>query len=141
MLDLRAMVAVASLAMVAACATAPVRPGEAQAGAQTAFQTPGPGTVPVTFTRDAGYTGSGCSFEVLVEGAMVGRLWSRETITLHLPAGETIVGVRPAGSCALGQSARGLREMEVTLRPERPLFFRLGYDNQQQVSFSRTGLR
>jgi hypothetical protein len=141
MLPFRALVAVAILASVAGCATAPLRPNEARPGTQTAFAEPGANTVPVTFTRDGGYVGSGCSFEVLVEGQMVGRLWQRETITLHLPAGETILGVRPAGTCALGQSARGLREIEVALRPDRPLFFRLGYDNQQQVSFSRTGLR
>lgn len=130
-----------AMTLLAGCSTRPVRPTEATPGEIVAFATPDEGTVPVTVTRDAGYTGSGCSVEVTVEGERVGRLWSRETITMHLPQGETIIGVRPAGMCGLGQSARGMRELEVNIRPSRPLFFRVGYDINQMVEFSRTGLR
>lgn len=128
-------------ALVVSCGTAPVRPGDAAAVTPTAFATPADGTTPVTVTRDSGYVGSGCSIEVLVEGERVARLWSRETVTLHLPAGDTIIGVKPLGACALGQSARGLREIETNIRAGRPLFFRVGYDINGLVSFNRTGLR
>lgn len=136
---------IAILAGVAAfmvgCATAPLRPSEARPGEVLSFGDPRDGYAAITVTRDGGYVGSGCSMEVQIEGQPAATLWSSQTVTLYVPPGETIVAIRPRSPCSLGQSGRGLREIEVNARPERPLFFRAGYDISQQVTFSRTGLR
>jgi hypothetical protein len=125
----------------AACSTQPLRPSEARPGEVISFGDQTPGSVPITVTRDSGYVGSGCSMEVQIEGEPAATLWSGQTVTLYVPAGEVIVAARPRSPCNLGQSGGGLREIEVNARPERPLFFRAGYDMNQQITFGRTGLR
>ncbi len=129
------------LTALSGCGTAPVRPGDAEQVQPLAHAVEGAETVPVTVTRDGGYIGMGCQMEVQIEGAPVGRLWSRQTMTVHLPPGETIVAVRPISPCGLMDAGRGLREAEVNLRVGRPIYFRTGFSGNGLVTFTRTGLR
>ena len=126
---------------VGACATAPVRPSDAEQVTPLMHASQAAGTVPVTVTRDGGGQGMGCQIDVQIEGETVGTLWRRQTLTVHLPPGETIVSVKPRSPCGLMDTGRGLREAEVNLREGRPLYFRVGFDANGLVSFSRTGLR
>lgn len=127
--------------MFAACATAPLRPSDAERVQPARFAEPNEGTGAITVTRDGGTHGMGCSIEVQIEGETVGTLWRRQTMTLHLPPGEVIVAVKPKSPCGIMDAGRGLREAEVNLRASRPLFFRVGYSANGLVQFSRTGLR
>jgi hypothetical protein len=127
--------------LAAACATAPVRPGDAEQIAPTRYAVAAADTGTIVITRDGGTLGMGCNIDVQIEGETVGSLWRRQSMTLHVPPGELIVAVKPRSPCGLMDSGRGLREIEVNLRANRPLYFRVGFNANGMVQFARTGLR
>lgn len=82
--------------LLAACSTTPITQGEA--APPTAVLAPellsvAPGTGEVAILRDRGGLGSGCLHQVTVDGRHVATLDNGEGVTLHLPAGQHVIGV------------------------------------------------
>ncbi len=83
-----------------------------------------------TVTRDVGSMGGGCPLAVLVAGQVAGEVRTGEQATFHLPAGETIIGVVPAGKglCSAGDQNRHRNESSLVLKPGEHRRYRAGID-------------
>jgi len=67
---------------------------------------------------------------VLVAGEVAGEIRTGEQATFHIPAGETIIGVAPAGKglCAAGDQNRHRNESSVIMKPGEHRRYRAGVD-------------
>ena len=101
---------VAAVSALAGCATSPVGSGEASTGSTIVnqWQQPGPNTGTLVITRDSGFMGAACSQRIYVDGTPVGDLRSGQKVTVYLPAGEHMAGIRPNGICGGGSSSVAL---------------------------------
>jgi hypothetical protein len=128
-----------SVAILSACATTPIPGGQADhvpSNRQVALGEAGPGTVPVVITRDAGLMSRACSTRVYVNGDLAVYVRAGEKVTLHLPAGDAILGAQPDGICA-----GGLVEIEARLQTGRSYQYRIGYDHNGSIGLYRTVAR
>lgn len=130
---------VAVLLLLAGCSTSPVSISEADpvpASRHVSFKQPGAGTAPLVIRRDSGWMNSGCATQVFVNGALAAYIRSSEIVTLHVPAGNIILGVRADFICA-----GGLIEREVTLTAGKPAHYRIGYDTSGSLGLFATATR
>jgi len=127
--------AIACISM-AGCATNPISPSQASPGIAFAYVVAGAGTVPVIITRDIGMMSSACATDIMVDGRPAGSVGVGESITLHIPAGEVIIGARPSSICA-----GGLVEREVNLVQNRPINLRVSYDHNGGLGLYRSAVR
>lgn len=121
------------------CATTPVPSSEATPvppSKHLLFKQPGANTAPVLVIRDSGWSGAACDTKIFVNGQLAARLSTSEKVTLHIPAGEVILGIEPNCLAALA----GLLERSATLVAGKPSYFRVGYDTGGQ-SLQPTMLR
>jgi hypothetical protein len=97
----------AALAVTAGCATSPISSGEARGGTpiSNAWQTQTADTGRFTVTRDRGLMGGACSQRVYVDGSPIGDLRNGQSITVYLPSGDHVAGVRPNGICGGGSAS------------------------------------
>lgn len=82
--------------LLAACSTSPITSSEAQPPTEMLapeLLTPAPGTGEVVILRDKGLSGSGCLHQVSINGRHVATLDNHEGVTLHLPAGQHVIGI------------------------------------------------
>lgn len=92
-----------------------------------AFASAGSDTAPVTITRDSGMMNAGCPLAFLVDGKPALMIRRAETATLHLPAGDRLVGVAPAGGGLCdSQAERYRREVSQRVVAGQPLRLRIG---------------
>jgi hypothetical protein len=125
---------VALMVSLAACSTSPITLAEASPGQRYAFAERGPDTVLVTVIRDAGIQSSACATDITVNGQPAGAIRPSQAIQLHIPAGEVIMG---ANTACFGT----LVERETRLVAGRPQAFRVAYDHNGSLIFSRTVAR
>lgn len=132
-------VIIALCVLLTGCATTPVPISEATPVPPTrhlAFKSPGDGTAPVVIRRDSGLQASVCATQVFVNGALAAYIRSGEIVTLHVPAGETILGAMADAICA-----GGLVELQVKLTPGRAAHYRIGYDTNGALGLFATATR
>jgi hypothetical protein len=125
--------------LLAGCSTTPVSIGEADpvpANRHLSFKQSARGTVPVVIRRDSGFMSSACATQVFVNGSIAAYVRSGEIVTLHIPAGNIILGAQPDGICA-----GGLIEREATLIPGRTAHYRIGYDHNGAIGLYATATR
>lgn len=105
--NLRAVAMASGISLLFGCATSPVASGEASMGHPIAneWQSPGPNTGKLVVTRDSGFMGAACSQRVYVDGTPIGDLRTGQKVTVYLPAGEHVAGVKPAGMCGGGSAS------------------------------------
>lgn len=126
---MRIVLLLATLALTA-CATRAVDSATAvpvPADRVLAFASAGSDTAPVTVTRDSGMMNAGCPLAFLVDGKPALMIRRAETATLHLPAGDRLVGVAPAGGGLCdSQADRYRREVSQRVVAGQPLRLRIG---------------
>lgn len=126
---MRIVLLIATLALTA-CATRAVDSTTAApvpADRVLSFAVAGTDTVPVTITRDSGMMNAGCPLAFLVDGKPALMIRRAETATLHLPAGDRLVGVAPAGGGLCdSQADRYRREVSQRVVAGQPLRLRIG---------------
>lgn len=111
--------------LLAACTSTPVATSEAsEVGGQQIldgrYLTPTVDSGKVVVKRDRAMALAACSARVIVNAAPVADLGLAEKITLHLPAGDHIIGVVPSGIC--GGSPR---ELATTVKAGKTTAFRV----------------
>ncbi|MFM0265605.1 hypothetical protein [Paraburkholderia sediminicola] len=120
--------------LLSACATSPTPASEAKAVPTErvlAFQTqPGGESGTLIVSRDTGFFGGGISITIAVNGTKAAILKTGESVTLYLPAGESIV----SASYWTGD----LKEREVTLRPGQTKRYRVSFDGANSMDLSPT---
>lgn len=134
---MRAAFAIAAL-ILSGCATDPVSTKDATPVAkdrQVAFTAPAAGTYPITITRDSGWVRSACSTDIFVEGQRAANISSGEKVTLYIPLKDTVLG---AQSRCLGIASGTLYEVNASPAAANPGFYRIGYDGDGSMTFSRT---
>ncbi len=117
-----AAAAALALLMLSGCSTTPISPTDASPvppDRVLAFKQPGSG-VPLTVTRDSGFVASACAVDVYVNGAIAAHIRQGESVTFHIPAGETIVGAQICFGALVERQAQAV--------PGKPLWFRISYD-------------
>ena len=92
-----------------------------------------PNTGMVTIKRDSGFTGSGCSSGVFVDGKKIADLKVSEKIVLFLPVGEHIISAWPNGICGGGMS-----EVKTNVKNNSSSNFRIGYGSNGDFSINPT---
>lgn len=90
------ILAVMLVGSLAGCATSPpvassVTPGKAIANK---FQAKGENTGTYIVTRDSGVLGIACLFGAYIDGVQIGELEHAQSLTVYLPPGEHIAGVK-----------------------------------------------
>ncbi|MBC9208193.1 hypothetical protein IBL26_15220 [Roseomonas aerophila] len=129
----------AALALLTGCASTPVPLAEARPippTEQRLFADPLPMTAPVIVRRDLGAGGRACATTIFVDGEAAAWINAGEVATLHVPAGEVIVGAEASGICA-----GALIEQAVTLTQGRPVYFRIARDEGNSLRLYRTTAR
>ncbi len=142
---MRSLLIIAVLA-VTACSTTPVpsslaRDVTADNLASSPYATPGDDRGTVIVTRDNGFVGSGCVMRVLMNGTPVALLNTRESVTLHVPAGEHIVGtLRGSGESGAGLcgGSRDSTEVSVTVEPGVTKRLRIGFGSHADTEIGVT---
>ena len=76
----------------------------------------------ITIKRDSGFTGSGCSSRVYVDGNKLADLDVSEFFSFYLPSGNHIISSHPNGLCG-----GGLYEVGITVDKNENLNYRIGY--------------
>lgn len=127
--------AIAVLAL-AGCATAPIGASSAERVTPSAFRAPAANTAQLVVTRDTGFTSSACATHVYVNGELAVDLRPGQTVTMHVPVGEVIVGAQPASICA-----GGLVEASGAIKRGDTLRYRIGYDQNGGIGLFRTAVR
>lgn len=83
--------------------------------------------------RDSGFNTSACDSKLTVNGQLAAYIGTSEKVTLHIPAGEVIIGVEASGICA-----GGLIERQAVLIAGKPAYFRVGYDTSGALGLHPT---
>jgi hypothetical protein len=104
---LRALTMASGISLLVGCATSPIGSGEASMGhaIPNEWQLPAPNTGKFVVTRDSGLMGAACSQRIYVDGTPIGDLRTGQKVTVYLPAGEHVAGVKPAGICGGGSAS------------------------------------
>ncbi|AOT26281.1 hypothetical protein [Vibrio anguillarum] len=76
----------------------------------------------ITIKRDSGFTGSGCSSRIYVDGNKLADLDVSEFFSFYLPSGNHIISAHPNGLCG-----GGMFEVGVTVDKNESLNYRIGY--------------
>lgn len=129
----------AALALLAGCASTPVPLAEARPVSPTEqrlFAERLPMTAPVIVRRDWGGGGRACATTIFVDGEAAAWVSTGEVATLHVPAGEVIIGAEASGICG-----GSLVEQAVTLTPDKPVYFRVVRDGGNVLHLYRTTAR
>ena len=92
---------------LAGCATSPIGADNAKPGmvVQNPWLSASPGTGEVLFVRDKGYMGSACAEKIYVDTQEVAELRTGQRVSVYLPPGEHVAGVKPSSICAGGSAA------------------------------------
>lgn len=116
----------------------PTVPEDRQLGYREAKE--GYGTVVIG--RQYVFVGCGCYFGIYVDGTFVGRLGTKEQITLHLPPGEHVIKVgtdlHGRGLCAPATAQNGTlsgKSLETTVHAGQTKFFQCYVDAGTQTYF------
>lgn len=124
---------VASIIVLAGCATHPVPNDRADRVEAMKYTTPLQGGGKLVVKRDTGFLGSGCRSHVYIDGEKVASLGTSDMVTLYLPAGEHMVGAMNAGFCGGGVS-----EAEVNLAANATKTYRIEYGDGGRITLQPT---
>jgi hypothetical protein len=86
----------------------------------------------IVFVRDTGFVGSGCTFDVLIDGAVVGQLGAGKTITLSVSNGKHRTAID--NSTALCANVKMSKVVEVQ---DFPVVLRVGITSNFQIIFDQ----
>jgi hypothetical protein len=138
------ILAACSIAVLSACTTKPPRPDQVRhppAERLLAFQSLADGDASVTVTRDVGALMSACYIAVFVDGTVAAKLATGESTTLHLPAGEHIIGAWNTGSGLCGyREGQDRKEQSTVLRAGDTKRFRITVNQGSGIELSPTTL-
>lgn len=133
-----------SIAVLSACTTKPPRPDQVRhppSERLLAFQSLADGDASVTVTRDVGALMSACYIAVFVDGTVAAKLATGESTTLHLPAGEHIIGAWNTGSGLCGyREGEDRREQSTVLKRGEAKRFRITVNQGSGVEIAPTTL-
>ncbi|MGF6492081.1 hypothetical protein ABIE56_000234 [Luteibacter sp. 621] len=136
------IIVAASLVALTACTTKPPRPDQLRRPTDDrllAFQAPSDGDASVTVTRDVGALMSACYIAVFVDGMPAAKLATGEAATLHVPAGEHIIGAWNTGSGLCGyREGKDRREQSTVLRPGDAKRYRVTVNQGSGIELSPT---
>lgn len=114
--------------MTAGCSTTPVtQQSAAQVPADRIYQqsyigmATGPSDASVTFLRDAGFSGGGCSHDMYVDNVKVFAIRQGEQATIHVPAGQHFFRLETGGGMCPNIAA----SQETTLAPGARQIYRI----------------
>jgi len=130
---MRIFLGVATVLLLAGCASSPVPSGEASPVPSKrlfAYQTSVPGESFLVVTRDKGFVGSGCNGTVSVDGVRAAEVGTGETAKFRVAPGEHIISVSTCGS--------GLKERETSIRSGATKKFRISIDSAMSLDLSPT---
>jgi len=137
-------VLVPAVMALAGCVTKPPRPDQLRTPTPDrllAYQDPSDGDATVVVTRDVGFQGSGCYGAVFVDGKVVAKLATGERTTLHIPAGDHVLGTWNTGSGLCGyREGKDRREITVALKQGETRRFRIIINPNSGVSLEPTTL-
>ena len=86
----------------------------------------------ILFVRDTGLIGSGCTFDVLIDGEVVGQLRAGDSITKQVKSGRHRVGIDNA--TAICPNVKMSKVIEVF---DSPVVFRIGTTSNFQRIFDQ----
>jgi hypothetical protein len=123
---MRGYLAIALVLLLSGCATEPPKnPVPVQA---LAYQNrPSGEYATVTVVRDSGYMGSYCYVNFYIDGQIVAKLDTSQSITIYVPAGEHIFGGGPISSVACPLIGNSDREITVSLKGGEMKKYRLAF--------------
>lgn len=125
--DMKRILTLATIFMVAGCATKPVTNEQAQdvPAKQVINNTllvKKEGTGKVIIKRDSGFMGSACMTRVYVDGKEIADLDTAQKVTVYPKVGDHIFSAWPKGMCGGGMSEQSGKVTE-----DNVLMFRIGY--------------
>jgi len=131
--------------LAAACATSPVALTDAKpVPADRVFAHNQPVEGPsgqLVVVRDQGALGAACPIALYINGQIAALFRTSETLTLHLQAGQYVIGAGPSGGgmCSWTNEAAHRREISHTVQPGTQAKMRLSITQQGLYQITPTG--
>jgi hypothetical protein len=113
------VVAISSLTFITACSTVPI-------------STPKISGPAIVFVRDTGFVGGGCSFNVFVDGTVVGQVNAGQTVTKLVASGKHRVGIDNASALC-----PNVKMAKVVAVDGEPVVLRIGITSNFQTIFDQ----
>ncbi len=130
--------------IVSACSTTPVKlsdskkiPDERIYEAYSKYSVPNSSGSRVIIVRDSGVLGSAASVSLFVNGKIVARLRTAESIVFHVELGDNLFGVSP-GLKLWEPDNEGLIEQSLQVLPNKTYYYRISIDQYKGVVLHRT---
>ena len=135
-----------AVVVLAGCGTSPVKLSDAKpVPPDRLFVDAAPssdnGTVVVI--RDTGLGGSGCGINIFVDDKKAATLGTGEEASIPVVAGDHILSAATTGKglCGLGDAEHaGRRDLKISIKPQHPTTFRVGFSASGAPVFSQTSL-
>lgn len=118
-MNLRVAIVLIAIGLLFGCSTVPI-------------QNPKVSGPAIVFVRDTGFVGSGCTFDVLVDGEVVGQVKAGEAVTKPVSNGKHRVGIDNA--TALCPNVKMSKVVEVA---GEPVVLRIGITSNFQTIFDQ----
>ena len=131
--------------LAAACATSPVALIDAKlVPADRVFAYSQPIESPngqLVVVRDQGALGAACPIALYINGQIAAHFRTAETLTLHLPVGQYVIGAGPSGGgvCSWTNEAAHRRGIAHTVEPGTQAKMRLSITQQGLYQITPTG--
>lgn len=125
--------------VLAGCNTAPVASNNAIAvlpDSASSYAKPSQNGGEVTFIRDSGWSGGGCSLAIYVAGQYAANLHPSEKVDLYFSQGDFVVSAKPNGPlfCGTKMAARAERSTSVTVHKGTKLVYRIATSSTGDIS-------
>ncbi len=130
---------------VTGCTTSPVKYSESRevAGeriypAYDTYSSPKPSGSKVIVVRDSGSLGAGGSAALFVNGEIVARLRTKESIVLHVDTGDNLFGVSPGTKMGWEADSVDLIEQAIQVAKDKIYYYRITIHASQGLILQRT---
>lgn len=130
---------------VSACATSPVQfdeskpvPKDRTYSAYDKYSLDNEKTAKVIVVRDRGTLGAAGSASLFLNGEIVARLRTSESIVLYVPFGDNVIGAGPGTKMEWEPDSVQLLEQTLYITENKTYFFRLGVDPYKGLVLHRS---
>ncbi len=127
------------------CATSPVRFSESRSvtldriyGVYEKYSQPKKSSSRLIVVRDSGALGGAGSASLFVNGDIIARLRTSESLVIHIDEGDNIIGVGPGTKMSWETDATGLMEQTIFVQKNSDYYFRIGVDPTKGLVLNRS---
>jgi len=134
-----------SITSLVGCSTTPVKftdskpvSNERVYDAYSIYSQPNKSGSKVVVVRDSGAMGSAGSASLFVNGEIVARLDTSESIVLHVPLGDNLFGIAPGTKLSFESDNTELIEQALQVSPNKTYYYRVTIDASKGLILQRT---